>query len=156
MKGTYNPNLMAERLESLKAGIVSAVSFSLVFIPSSIFNQFLLKEYFIELYTGSIITLNLQWLISAGIAGFSGFLFGATYRYIIREDKNPHLKEGGVFAFGLVRGLAQVDMRLNFSSSVFPLIVLVSESILGFAMAALILDAAIKFGWVKAFQGIKE
>ena len=156
MKGTYNPNLMAERLESLKAGIVSAVSFSLVFIPSSIFNQFLLKEYFIELYTGSIITLNLQWLISAGIAGFSGFLFGATYRYIIREDKNPHLKEGGVFAFGLVRGLAQVDMRLNFSSSVLPLIVLVSESILGFAMAALILDGAIKFGWVKAFQGIKE
>ena len=74
MKETYKPNLMAERLESLKAGIVSAVSFCLVFILASlIFNQFLLKEYFIELYRDSIITLNLQWLISAGIAGFYSF-----------------------------------------------------------------------------------
>jgi hypothetical protein len=93
-------------------------------------------------------------LISTGIAGFSGFLFGATYRYIIREDKNPHLKEGGVFAFGLVRGLAQVDIGLNFSTSIFPLIVLASESILGFAIAAFSLDSAIKFGWVKPFKGI--
>ena len=152
MKETYKPNLMAERLESFKAGIVSAVSFSLVFILASIFNQFLLKEYFIELYRDSIITLNFEWLISAGIAGFSGFLFGATYRYIIRDDKNPHLKEGGVFAFGLVRGLAQVDIGLNFSSSIFPLIVLASESILGFAVAAFSLDSAIKFGWVKPFK----
>ncbi len=156
MKQTYKPDLMAERLESLKAGIVSAVSFSLVFISSSIFNQLILKEYFIELYSHSIITLNWQSLTSAVIAGFSGFLFGATYRYIIREDKNPHLKEGGVLAFGLVRGLAQVDIRLNFSTSIFPLIVLTSESILGFAMAAFSLDSAIKFGWVKAFKGIRE
>ncbi len=156
MKETYNPDLMAERLESLKAGIVSAVSFSLVFIPSSIFNQLILKEYFIEVYSDSIITLNWQSLISAVIAGFSGFLFGATYRYIIREDKNPHLKEGAVFAFGLVRGLAQVDIGLNFSTSIFPLIVLTSESIVGFAIAAFSLDRAIKFGWVKAFKGIRE
>ncbi|MEO1430523.1 MAG: hypothetical protein AAFV71_15955 [Cyanobacteria bacterium J06633_8] len=156
MKGTFNPDLMAERLESLKAGIVSAVSFSLVFILASIFNQFLLKEYFKQLYTNSIITFNWHWLISAGIAGFSGFLFGATYRYIIREDKNPHLKEGSVFAFGLARGLAQVDMGLNFSDSVFPLTVLASESITGFAIAAFSLDCAIKFGWVKPFIGSRE
>jgi hypothetical protein len=154
MKETFKPNLMAERLESLKAGIVSAVSFSLVFILASIINQFILQEYFIELYSGSIIAVNWQVLISAGIAGFSGFLFGATYRYIIREDKNPHLKEGGVFAFGLVRGLAQVDIGLNFYESIFPLIVLASESIVGFAIAAFSLDSAIKFGWVKAFKGI--
>lgn len=154
MKETFKPNLMAERLESLKAGIVSAVSFSLVFILASIINQFILQEYFIELYSGSIIAVNWQVLISAGIAGFSGFLFGATYRYIIREDKNPHLKEGGVFAFGLVRGLAQVDIGLNFYESIFPLIVLASESILGFAIAAFSLDSAIKFGWVKPFKGI--
>ncbi|MGB6297290.1 MAG: hypothetical protein WBF90_14060 [Rivularia sp. (in: cyanobacteria)] len=154
MKETFKPNLMAERLESFKAGIVSAVSFSLVFILASIINQFILQEYFIELYSGSIIAVNWQVLISAGIAGFSGFLFGATYRYIIREDKNPHLKEGGVFAFGLVRGLAQVDIGLNFYESIFPLIVLASESIVGFAIAAFSLDSAIKFGWVKAFKGI--
>ncbi|AFY52799.1 hypothetical protein Riv7116_0191 [Rivularia sp. PCC 7116] len=156
MKGTFNPDLMAERLESFKAGIVSALSFSLVFILASIFNQFLLKEYFRQFYTDSVITLNWHLLISAGFAGFSGFLFGATYRYIIREDKNPHLKEGSVFAFGLARGLAQVDMGLNFSDSVFPLTVLASESITGFAIAAFTLDWAIKFGWVKPFVGSRE
>ncbi|MBV6627143.1 MAG: hypothetical protein KI793_30100 [Rivularia sp. (in: Bacteria)] len=156
MKGTFNPDLMAERIESLKAGIISALSFSVVFILASIFNQFLLKEYFIELYSSSIITFNWHWLISAGIAGFSGFLFGATYRYIIREDKNPHLKEGSVLAFGLARGLAEIDIGLNFSDSVFPLTVLASESITGFAIAAFTLDWAIKFGWVKPFVGTRE
>jgi len=156
-KETDKPNLMAERLESFKAGIVSALSLSLVFILASIFNQFLLKEYFIKLYSDSIITLNLQWLISAGIAGFSGFLFGATYRYIIRKDENPHLKSGSVMAFGLVRGLAQVDIGLDYcdySLCALPFTVLALESIVEFAIAALILDTTIKFGWVKPFTGL--
>ncbi|MGB3651968.1 MAG: hypothetical protein WBA41_12260 [Rivularia sp. (in: cyanobacteria)] len=156
MKDTFNSNLMAERVESLKAGIISGLSFSLVFIIASIFDDFLLNEYFSELYDASIITVNLQRSISAGIAGFSGFLFGATYRYIIREDENPHLKSGGVFAFGLVRGLAQVDIGLNFSSSVFPFVLFALESIAEFAITAFILDSAIKFGWVKPFRGNRE
>ncbi len=156
MKDTFNSNLMAERVESLKAGIISGLSFSLVFILASIFDDFLLNEYFSELYDVSIITVTLQRSISAGIAGFSGFLFGATYRYIIREDENPHLKSGGVLAFGLVRGLAQVDIGLNFSSSVFPFVLFTLESIAEFAITAFILDSAIKFGWVKPFKGNRE
>ena len=155
MKDTFNSNLMAERLESLKAGIISGLSFSLVFILASIFDDLLFNEYFIK-YDVSIITVNLQRSISAGIAGFSGFLFGATYRYIIREDENPHLKNGGVLAFGLVRGLAQVDIGLNFSSSVFPFVLFTLESIAEFAITAFILDRAIKFGWVKPFRGNRE
>ncbi|MEM6402513.1 MAG: hypothetical protein AAF757_20170 [Cyanobacteria bacterium P01_D01_bin.116] len=155
MKETCNSNLMAERLESLKAGILSALSFSLVFIPASIFNQFLLKEYFFKLYSGSIITLSWQWLISVGIASFSGFLFGSTYRYIIRKDENPHLKSGGILAFGLVRGLAQVDIGLNFPLSALTFTLIVIENIAEFAIAAFILDNAIKFSLVKPFVGNK-
>ena len=155
MKDTFNSNLMAERLESLKAGIISGLSFSLVFILASIFDDLLFNEYFIK-YDVSIITETLQRSISAGIAGFSGFLFGATYRYIIREDENPHLKSGGVLAFGLVRGLAQVDIGLNFSSSVFPFVLFALESIAEFAITAFILDSAMKFGWVKPFRGNRE
>jgi hypothetical protein len=153
MKQIYNADLRLERLESLKAGIVCALSFSLIFILATIFNQFLWKEYFNQLYSLSIFTLNFQWLISAGIAGFSGFLFGVTHRYIIRKDKNPHLKTGSVLAFGLVRGLTQVDVGLNFSLSVLPFLMLALESIMGFAVAAFILDSAIKFAWVKPFDG---
>ena len=153
MKKIYSDELMAERLESLKAGIVCALSFSLTFIFTAILNLFLFNEYFNQLYGVSIITLNWQWLISTGIAGFSGFLFGVTHRYVIREDKNPHLKSGSVFAFGLVRGLTQVDLGINFSSSVVPFALLASESVLGFAVAAFALDAAIRWGWVKPFLG---
>ncbi len=153
MKETLSPKLMAERWESLKAGILSAVSFSVVFILAAIFNQILLQEYFIKLYSSSIITFNWQWLISAGIAGFSGFLFGVTYRYIIRKDDNPHLKSGSVLAFGLVRGLTQVDIGLNLPLSVLPFALLALQSILGFAVTAFILDSAIRFSWVKPFLG---
>jgi hypothetical protein len=43
--------------------------------------------------------------VSGAVASVNGLLFGVTYRYIIRSDKNPQLKAGGILAFGLVRGL---------------------------------------------------
>ncbi|MBF2014587.1 MAG: hypothetical protein IGS23_05105 [Rivularia sp. T60_A2020_040] len=152
MKKTYNAELMIERLESVKAGAVGALSFSAVFILAAIFNDLLFEEYFSKLYSLSIITLNWQWLISAGIAGFSGFLFGVTYRYIIRKDQNPHLKTGAVMAFGLVRGLTQVDVGLNFPLLILPFALLALESILEFAVTAFILDSTIRLSWVKPFN----
>lgn len=151
MKQTYNAELRLERLESLKAGTVSALSFSIMFILAAIFNDLLFKEYVGELDNLSIITLNWQRLISAGIAGFCGFLFGVTYRYIIRADENPHLKTGSVFAFGLIRGLTQLDVGLNFTLSILPFALLAVESILEFGVTAFILDRAFKLGWVKPF-----
>jgi hypothetical protein len=75
-----------------------------------------------------------------------------TYRYIIRDDVNPHLKSGAVFAFGLVRGLAQVEVGLSNPNSVVPVVVMASESILMFAVARVLLDAAIARHWVKPFS----
>lgn len=55
--------------------------------------------------------------MSGAIAFFSGLLFGVTYRYLIRSDKNPQLKAGGVLAFGLVRGLTQIELGWNSHST---------------------------------------
>jgi hypothetical protein len=151
VKETSNIQLMAERLESLKAGIVGGLSLCLAFAITSFVNNFLLARYFPILLSLGINTGNLQFLFSVGIAGFSGLLFGVTYRYIIRSDQNPQLKAGGVLAFGLVRGLTLVDAGLN-SGAILPSIVLGLESILWFVMAAIALDVAIQFNWIKPFQ----
>jgi predicted metal-binding membrane protein len=87
-------------------------------------------------------------------------LFGVTYRYIMSSDENPQLKAGGVLAFGLVRGLTQIDVGLCCYSTILPFVVLGAESVVWFAMSAILfqshfvnaLDTAIKLGWVKPFK----
>ncbi|WP_414526630.1 hypothetical protein [Nodularia chucula] len=138
---------MAERLESLKAGIVGSICLSITFLISSMVNHLVLTKYFPTLVSLQI-NLNWHWWLSGGIAAISGLLFGVTYRYIIRTDENPQLKSGGVMAFGLVRGLTQIEA----ADAVLPSLVLAGESIIWFAMAAIALDTTIKLGWLKAFQ----
>lgn len=91
-------------------------------------------------------------MLSAGIAGFSGFLFGVTYRYIICVDKNPQLKSGAVFAFGLVRGLNQIEFGWNVNNTLLPFLILAGESIFWFTLAAFVLDTAILLNWLKPFS----
>jgi hypothetical protein len=148
---------MTERLESVKAAILSGFCLALMFCITTFVNNQLFTRSFLdieilELKQLSINFLDLHWWISVGIAAFSGFLFGVTYRYIIRTDSNPHLKSGGIMAFGLVRGLAQVDMGISYTSNIVPLVVLAGESILWFGLAALILDITMRFGWIQPFE----
>jgi hypothetical protein len=149
---TTDNNLMAERLESLKAGFFGGLSLCLAFLITSFLNNLLLAKYFTAL---SIFQMNIQdwrWWISGGISCFCGLLFGVTYRYIIRSDDNLQLKAGGVLAFGLVRGLTQIDVGLCCYGTILPFVVLGAESIVWFAIAAIALDTAIKLGWVKPFN----
>jgi hypothetical protein len=148
---------MTERLESVKAAILSgsclALMFSITtFVNNQLFTKYFLGIEFLEMKQLSSNFLDLHWWISAAIAVFSGFLFGTTYRYIIRTDSNPHLKSGGIMAFGLVRGLAQVDVGISYTSNIMPLVVVAGESILWFALAALILDITMQLGWIQPFQ----
>lgn len=87
---------------------------------------------------------------STAIAGVSGSLFGLTYRYAIRQDSNPQLKVGVVLAFGLVRGLALVDVASALAQG-WPYAASLSESLLLFAIAAALLEWAMRQGWVKPF-----
>jgi len=150
MKGSTLTDLMAERIDSLKAAIIGAFCLLSTFVLFFVLNIFLLHEY-LGLSSPKVIW-DWNFLVGVGIAGFSGFLFGVTYRYIIRDDNNPHLKSGGIVAFGLVRGLAQIDVGWNATGQILPYIFIASESILGVAIAGLSVDLAIRNDWLKAMK----
>ena len=143
---------MAERIESLKAGMLAGLCLTIAFFLTTMVNNLVLATKFKQLSSLATDSFNLQWLLSVGIVCFSGLLFGVTYRYIIRADNNPQLKAGGVLAFGLVRGLTLVEVGLSDSRSVLPFVVLGVESILWFGFAAFFLDTAMQLGWIKPFE----
>ena len=140
------PNLQTERLESFKAGMIAAIFFASAELAMTLLNTNVL------LNRGEQFSFfNLSWginlLIRGGIAWISGFLFGVTYRYIIRGDRNSHLNDGAVLAFGLVRGLVFLEENtLLWSGSI-----LLIESLICFAIARLSLDVALKYKLIKPF-----
>jgi len=137
---------VAERLESLKAGAIGALS--TLFAYSSLTLASLWLPQIREQMVGS----GAGFGISSSVALLSGFLFGVTYRYIIRADQNPHLKSGAVLAFGLVRGLAQVEGAPYLWELPWLAGLQVIESLGLFIAARLVLDWAMGRGWLKAFK----
>lgn len=138
---TLDKITLTERLESLKAGLWGGLTVLGAFSLATVANSILGGQPEIDL----LVSL----AIRSAIALLSGFLFGVTYRYAIRDDRNPHLKSGVVLAFGLVRGLAQVDGALEGAKAPLFVGVWAIESVLFFAMASGLLDWAIDRGWVK-------
>ena len=149
MKSTIK---QAERLESLKAGIIAAASVCVAFIFTAVVNSLFLAKYFVALSSLRVDSVTWQWLASGAIAIVCGLLFGVTYRYAIRGDDNFQLKSGTVLAFGLVRGLTQLDIGLNTPDFVLPFVVMAGESIFWFALAAIILNWVMQRDWVKTFN----
>ncbi len=137
------PSLVTERIESVKAGIVGAVAFAVTELVITMIHNLVVN------FTAEF---NSVWagLIHLVIGLVSGFLFGVTYRYIIRDDHNSHLNDGAVLAFGLVRGLALIDQNLLLPE-LLSLGILVIESIISFAIARLVLDVAIAYKFIKPF-----
>ncbi len=140
-----------QRIESLKAGLLSALGMLLAFGIVTLGNQWVFAQQFSEFTTQGLLSREWSLLVSGAIAFFSGFLFGITYRYVIREDCNSHLKSGAVLAFALVRSLGQVDLGLNGSLDLPILAAIALESLVLFAAARITLDWAIERQWVKAF-----
>ncbi len=147
-----SPDMTAtERIESLKAGTLAALSFTLAYSITVVGNNLVLVEQF-DVLAALQITSTVDFLVRIAIASLSGFLFGVTYRYVIRDDENPHLKSGAVLAFGLVRGLAPVEVEQNLTAAFWLLGVLGVESVLCFLVARLTLDLALHRHWVKSFK----
>ncbi|MEX0268149.1 hypothetical protein AB3R30_03315 [Leptolyngbyaceae cyanobacterium UHCC 1019] len=140
----------AERWESLKAGGIGAIAAGILFALFTVINhQWLLDS--ANSLTTSPASSEITIAISGAIAILSGFLFAVTYRYVIRHDQNVHLKSGAVAAFGLVRGLAQLDLGWQRGIAPFTLIVLLLESLVLFAGVRIALDWAIAHSKVKPF-----
>lgn len=136
-----NPNSSftpAERLESLKAGLTASFGIGLTFAILS----------GIHLLWGEPLSIFVL-AIKAAIALFSGFLFGVTYRYVIRSDQNLQLSLGAVFAFGLIRGLAEVENQLLNQPQWLNIIRVIAENIILFVGAAIVLNFAFKKGWIQ-------
>jgi hypothetical protein len=138
----------AERLESVKAALFSAVAVAATFVLLTTFNQWIATA-IPTLWMLQMQGLNWQGLGSGAIALLAGFVFGITYRYAVRSDNNPHLGSGVVMAFGSVRGLAQLDVGLMAQGIIWPFVVLAAESVFLFAIARLVLDLVLQLGWVR-------
>jgi hypothetical protein len=83
------------------------------------------------------------------IAALSGSLFGITYRYAVRQNGNPQINLGVIFAFSLVRGLALVDVAAALSLKGWPWLLAVGESGLMFALAAGGIELGFRWSWIK-------
>lgn len=140
-------SLWQERLESIKAAILSGLTLALIAGFGSLINP--------EFMRFPTIALDI------GVAGFSGGLFGITYRHLVSQSQdssqnsNPqteHLKSGAIGAFALVRGLAQAELFWIYRHNLWAVGISLVESFVLFGVAALILDLALKFNWVKPFN----
>jgi len=144
------PSLVTERIESVKAGLASAIAFTIADLIAIFLNNFILVPWGIGV---RLLQLNsgVDSFITIATALVSGFLFGVTYRYIIRSDRNSHLKDGAVMAFGLVRGLALLEATMLKSGQFWSLSILIVETILCFAIARYCLDFALGRKLIKPF-----
>jgi hypothetical protein len=147
----FPPTQWVERLESLKGGAIGGISSGLIWGA---------LEWGLSPWRGGS-----SWpvgLLGCAIAGLTGFLFGVTYRYVIRDDRNPHLKAGAVGAFALTRGLAQVEPRLVEQVTLLPtgkfslaawalMLLLLGQNLVMLTIARWVLDFALARGWLKRF-----
>lgn len=132
-----------ERLESIKAALISAVIGTFAGLPISL----------------SRVTNYSELILPLAITFASCALYGVTFRYAIRRDLDDfHLKSGTCAAFGIVKGLATLEggppLQLDADSLLshaFDGAVYVSENLLIFLFAAVGLDFFIKLRILSPF-----
>jgi len=130
------------RLESIKSGLISAGVTGLVSIVAMLGT----------VAGGLPLSLPasvLGLLVNLAVAIASGFFFGVTYRYIVRQDDNLHLGGGAVGAFALVRSLAQIEATWDDTFALVSWLLVTGESFLWFVAARYALDFAIGRQWIK-------
>lgn len=137
----------AERLQSAKAALVSAVAGTLLTAP------LLLSQ------SGASSLVALESVCGVFV---SCLVFGVTYRYALRDDLgNRQLKGGVVGAFGLARGLGAADVYLHGSdagavASWAEAALLAGEAVLTFALAGAALEVAFEKDVLKPFPMKKK
>ena len=141
----------AERVESLKAAALGGACAGIVSIGLLATSRFLTQGTLTSLLGLSSGLAKLTLLINVAIATLSGALFALTYRYAVRQDENPQLKVGVVFAFALVRGLAQVDAGSALAQNFWPFLRACGESLLIFGLGAIALSFAAQQRWILPF-----
>ena len=86
----------AERIESVKVGIISSLGGSFFSLP-------------LLIAKGALSNFDAQWELSTDLLALTLALYGLTYRYAVRKDSNPNLKQGATISFVLTRVLPLVQ-----------------------------------------------
>ena len=139
---TSEMSVAEARLESIKSGAISAGIVSLVAVAAMIGAT--LSDLPLPLPDSL-----LGWLVNVAVAMASGFFFGVTYRYIVRQDDNLHLGGGAVGAFALVRSLAQLEAAWDDTYALLSWLLITGESFLWFVTARYTLDWCLRKRWLK-------
>lgn len=87
------------RIESAKCVAVGALSGGIALAPVSLVKDLALSDQSLA-----------QWEFDTDTGSLEAALFAIVYRYCIREDTNPQLKQGVVGAFLLTRTLARIQI----------------------------------------------
>lgn len=130
------------RLESIKAGLIGALAVAVAAASTWLGSAALSLPILLP-------TSLLSWLVNLAVALCSGFFFGVTYRYVVRQDDNLHLGSGAVGAFAFVRSLAQIEALWNDSFALLTWLLITGESFLWFATARYALDWTIRRQQIK-------
>ncbi|KAF3325023.1 hypothetical protein FCM35_KLT11180 [Carex littledalei] len=139
--GETSKNL--ERLESIKAAVISSMVGTLASLPISL----------------SQATNSTELILHSSVILISCALFGVTFRYAVRRDiDNVQLKTGTAGAFGFVKGLAGFEAGNSLELSTNGLIsssvsgaISVAENIFIFLFAAVALDFCFKVRLLSPF-----
>ena len=153
---------LADRIESFKAGFLGAIASVFAFFAIALLHHLLPKVLpKLHLVNSFEIDKPLILLVKLGMIGFSGFLFAVTYRYIVRGDRNSHLKSGAILAFACIRSFATIDRDLPTFINL-PLIpvtvaitILLLENITWLAIVQNILETAMEHQWIAGFGSEK-
>ncbi len=130
------------RIVSVKSGLIGAIAVGIAAI---------LTTGFARITTAPLNAPDtlLAWFVNLAVAIASGFFFGVTYRYIVRQDDNLHLSSGAVGAFGMVRSLTMIETLWQDAFTPLLWLLIAGESFLWFAIARYTLDFAIHKDWIQ-------
>ena len=153
---------VADRIESFKAGFLGAIASVFAFFAIALLHHFLQNFLSVQLISSFDLGNPFVLLIKLGMIGFSGFLFAVTYRYIVRHDRNSHLKSGAILAFACIRSFGAIDRDLP-TLTLLPLVqlalaiaILLLENIAWLAIVQSLLETAIQHKWIAAFGSAKD
>ena len=153
---------VADRIESFKAGFLGAIASVFAFFAIALLHHFLQNFLSVQLISSFELSNPFILLIKLGIIGFSCFLFAVTYRYIVRRDRNSHLKSGAILAFACIRSFGAIDHDLH-TLTLLPLVqlalvsaILLLENVAWLAIVQSLLETAIQYKWIAAFGSAKD
>ncbi|WP_434684107.1 hypothetical protein [Pseudanabaena minima] len=153
---------VADRIESFKAGFLGAIASVFAFFAIALLHHFLQNFLPVQLISSFELSSPFILLIKLGMIGFSGFLFAVTYRYIVRRDRNSHLKSGAILAFACIRSFGAIDRDLP-TLTLLPLVqlalvsaFLLLENVAWLAIVQSLLETSIQNKWIAAFGSAKD